>query len=228
MRHVNPEVNKRSYATAGRKAKSVETRQRVVDAARTLILTRGYRATTVAAIAADADVSIDTVYELVGRKPVLLKELIEQAISGTDRAVTAVERDYVKAMRAEPDSATMLKIYARAMREIQPRLAPLFLAARDASSTDSEALDVWKQINERRAQNMRRLAGDLRTRGGLRAGLSTNDVADVIWAMNSPELYVMLTGVRGWSARRFERWLADSLCRLLLSSDVSEGATAQA
>ena len=40
-----------------------------------------------------ADVNVDTVYALVGRKPVLLKALIEQAISGTDSAVVAEERD---------------------------------------------------------------------------------------------------------------------------------------
>ena len=36
-----------------------------------------------AGIANRAGVNVDTVYELVGRKPVLLRELIEQAISGT-------------------------------------------------------------------------------------------------------------------------------------------------
>ncbi len=66
---------------------------------------RGYRATTVTAVVATADVHVDTVYALVGRKPVLLRELIEQALSGTDCAVVAEERDYVRAIRGklEPD-----------------------------------------------------------------------------------------------------------------------------
>ena len=58
---------------------------------------RNYRGTTIAEIARRADVHVDTVYELVGRKPVVLRELIEQAISGTDRAVVAEDRAYVKA-----------------------------------------------------------------------------------------------------------------------------------
>nr|MBA2738192.1 TetR/AcrR family transcriptional regulator [Nocardioidaceae bacterium] len=37
-----------------------------------------------------------------------------------------------------------------------------------------------------------------------------------IWATNSSELYVLLTVERGWSADRYERWLADTWCRLLL------------
>ena len=44
-------------------------------------------ATTVADIAAAAGVHVRPSYELVGRKPVILRELLERAISGTDRAV---------------------------------------------------------------------------------------------------------------------------------------------
>lgn len=207
---------KRSYDAASRQARSAETRQRIVDAARELMLEVGYRATTIAEVAARAGVNVDTVYELVGRKPVLLRELIEQAISGTDRAVVAEERDHVKAVVAEPDPAKKLAIYARAVRHTQQRMAPLFLALRDASSTEPEARLVWKEISERRAANMRKLARDLRDAGGLRAGLSIAEAADVIWATNSSELYVLLTVERGWSPHRFERWLADTWRRLLL------------
>jgi AcrR family transcriptional regulator len=207
---------RRTYDATRRRARSAETRQRVLDAARIEFLERGYRATTIGAIAAQAEVNVDTVYELVGRKPVVLRELIEQAISGSDRAVVADEREYVKAMRATGDPVEKLTIYARAVRRIQARMAPLYLALRDASSTEPEAEEVWRDISERRAANMRRLVHDLKSTGKLRRDLSVNDAADVVWALNSAELYVMLTVDRGWSAQRYERWLADSWCRLLL------------
>lgn len=207
---------KRTYDSRRRQARSAETRQRILDGARALLLDRGYRATTIAAVAATAAVNVDTVYELVGRKPVVLRELIEQAISGTDGAVVAEDRDYVTAMLAEPDPRTKLAIYARAVCEIQQRMAPLFLALRDASSTEPEARTVWDDISERRATNMRKLADDLRATGGLRDDLSIEEAADVIWATNSSELYVLLTVERGWSPRHFERWLTDTWQRLLL------------
>jgi AcrR family transcriptional regulator len=211
------EVKKaRAYDATTRRARSAETRARILDAARALILERGYRATTVAAVAEDAGVNVDTVYALVGRKPLILRELIEQAISGTDRAVTPDERDYVRAMRDSADAEEKLAIYARAIREIQARMAPLHIALRDASSTEPEAEQVWRQISERRAANMRRLVEDLKGTGRLRRDLSVGQAADVVWATNSAELYVMLTVERGWSATRYERWLADSWCRLLL------------
>jgi AcrR family transcriptional regulator len=181
-----------------------------------LIVERGYRATTIAEIARRAGVHVDTVYELVGRKPVILRELIEQAISGVEGAVPAEEREYVKAIRREPDAARKLAVYAGAMREIQARMAPLHLALRDASSTEPEAATVWREISDRRAANMRRLAQELEDAGGLRAGVSVAEAADVIWATNSSELYVLLTVERGWSPERYERWLAETWCRLLL------------
>jgi AcrR family transcriptional regulator len=209
-------VKRRTYDRAGRQAQSAETRQRIVETARALMLERGYRATTIAAIAAGAGVNADTVYELVGRKPTLLRELIEQAVSGTDHAVVAEEREQIKAIRAEPDPENKLRLYAKSIRETHARLAPLFLALRDAASTEPEARAVWQEISDRRATNMRKLVGEIRGSGRLRAGVSTNDGADTIWVMNSPEVYVLLTVDRGWSPAHYERWLAESWIRLLL------------
>jgi hypothetical protein len=171
----------------------------------------------VAHIAAGAGVNIDTVYQLVGRKPLILRELIERAISGTDEAIVAEDRGYVHAIQAEPDPHAKLSIYAKAVCSIQGRLAPLYLALRDASETEPEAREVWQEISDRRAANMRKLAKDLSTAGGLRRGLTVSEAADILWATNSSELYVLFTVERRWSARRYEQWLADTWRRLLLS-----------
>lgn len=214
---VVKEVKGRHYDNAGRQTQSDETRQRIVEAARHLMVERGYRATTIADVAKRAGVHVDTVYALIGRKPVLLRELIEQAISGTDRAVSAQERGYVKAIRSASDPVRKLTIYAEATRRIQARMAPLLLALRDASATEPEAKQVWREISDRRAANMCQLVQDLDATGGLRAGLSIDEAADIIWATNSSELYVLLTIERGWPPDRYERWLAEAWCRLLLA-----------
>jgi AcrR family transcriptional regulator len=216
MSGMTAEVKSRQYDNAGRKSQSEDTRRQILDAARTLLIDKGYRATAVAAIAAEAGVHVDTVYALVGRKPVLLRELIEQAISGTDRAVEADERDYVKAIQAESNPVNKLTIYAAAVCKIQARMAPLLLALRDASTTEPEAKNIWQEISSRRATNMRRLAQDLEAAGGLRPGVSIDEAADVIWATNSSEMFVLFTVERGWSPDRYQNWLADTWCRLLL------------
>jgi hypothetical protein len=122
-------------------------------------------------------------------------------------------------MRAEPDPARKLAIYAGAVRSIHARMAPLFVALRDAASTEPEAAAVWRDVSERRATNMRRLVADLE--GGLRPDLSIEDAADFVWATNSPELYVMVTSERRWTPERYEAWLADLWIRYLLGAGPS-------
>jgi len=75
------------------------------------------------AIAEAAGVALDTVYAAVGPKPVLFRLLLETAISGADDAVPAESRDYVRAIRSAPDAPGRLRIYAAALRRVQPRLA---------------------------------------------------------------------------------------------------------
>lgn len=207
---------KRDYDASNRQADSAATRARIIDAARGLFTRQGYRATTIHQIAAGADVHVDTVYRLVGRKAVVLRELIEQAISGTDRAVPAEERDYVVALKAEADPGRKIAIYASAMSRIQPRMAPLLAALDDASRTEAEAAEVWQSVADRRAANMRRFVEELRQAGGLRPGLTVAEAADTVWATNSPELYLMLVRHRGWTPEQYEAWLADLWAAYLL------------
>jgi AcrR family transcriptional regulator len=213
---MSERVKPRRYDSTRRQQASREKRRRVLISARELFLSAGYRTTTIADIAARARVNADTVYELVGRKPTILRELIEEAISATDHPVAAEQRRYVQAIRSEANPSRKIEIYARAVRRIQERMAPLFLALRDAAVTDPEAKQVWDTISERRAANMRLFVKDMEVAGGLRDELAVETAADTVWVMNSSEVYVLLTIERGWSPRKFERWLIDTWKRLIL------------
>ncbi len=206
----------RSYHSPRRAEQAAATRGAVLAAAREAFVSNGYAATTVADIARRARVAVDTVYTTVGRKPALLREVLETAISGTDQAVPAADRDYVERVRAAPTAAAKIETYARALVAIQARLAPVFLALRDAAATDPDSATLWTEITGRRARNMRDFAADLRATGELRADLSDDAVADIVWSMNGPEYWVLLVGERGWSPERFGTYLADAWTRTLL------------
>jgi len=167
-------------------------------------------------VANRAGVSVDTVYAAVGRKPALLRELVETSISGAGTSVPAEQRDYVLRMRAAGSAREMLTIYAYAVTGIQQRLAPVFLALRDAAMTDPDCAALWAEISARRAANMRAMAAELRATGDVREDLSDDQVADVIWSMNSSEYWVLLVRERSWSPERFASWLIDAWTRLLL------------
>jgi hypothetical protein len=130
--------------------------------------------------------------------------------------VPAEARGYVQTIRAAPGAGAKIDAYAAALREIQPRLAPLFRALAAAAPAEPALGALWREIADRRAANMRLFAADLAATGALRPGLSIEEAADVVWATNAPELYLLLVDGRGWSPERYGRWLADAWRRLLL------------
>ncbi len=214
---AEPVKESRPYRSARRAEQAARTRGAVLAAARELVVEAGYARTTVAEIARRAGVAVDTVYAAVGRKPEVLRHLVESALSGTDETVPAAERDYVHQIRTAAGAREKLAIYAGALTAIQQRLAPVFLALREAAATDDSAGALWREIAERRARNMRDFAADLRATGELRADLSDDEVADVIWSMNAAEYWVLLVHERSWTPDRFRAWLVDAWTRLLLA-----------
>jgi AcrR family transcriptional regulator len=214
MTHM-PGPVKRRYDATGRRQAAARTRAAILDAARELFAERGYSATPMTAIADRAGVALDTIYASAGRKPELARLLIETAISGTDEAVPAEQRDYVQAIRAAPDASGKIAVYAAAMAAIAPRLAPVLAIIQQAAHDEPELARLWNQIAERRAANMRLFVADLAAVATLR--LDPDQAADIVWATNSAEMYQLLVGQRGWTPERYQRFLADTWHRMLLA-----------
>lgn len=215
-REVNTQPRKRTYNATRRKQAAAESRHAILAAARNLFLERGYAGATMPAIAEAAGVALDTIYAAIGTKPVLMRQLIESAISGRDETIPALSRDYVREIHAESDPRRKLARYARAVREIQQRLAPLFAVLRVAATTEPDLAALWQEIADRRAANMRLFIAEVAEAGGLRDGISLDEAADLVWATNSPEFYLLLVRDCGWAPDRFEHHLAELWQRMLL------------
>jgi hypothetical protein len=50
----------------------------------------------------------------------------------------------------------------------------------------------------------------------LAAHLDVASATDILWALNHPNLYMLLAGERGWSPEHYEQWLGDLVCAQLL------------
>jgi AcrR family transcriptional regulator len=209
------QVNRRRYDRTLREAQAALTRENVLSAALDLFTTRGYASTTGRDIAAAAGVSLDTVYASVGRKPELMLLLMERAISGTTEPVQAEQRDYVHQIHAAATAADKIAVYAAALGQLLPRLAPLVDALRQAAATDPTCATLWHSIADRRRTNMATFAAELRATGELRTDLTDDDVADIIWSTNAPEYYQLLAQ-QGWPPDKYTWLLTDLWTRLLL------------
>ena len=167
------------------------------------------------AIAAEASVSIETVYLSVGGKASLVRYLVETALSGTNEPVPPLQRKGAVKIRAEPDPRRKLKLFARMVRPTLERLAPIWQVIMEAAPTDTELQAHVDQLLERHAGSMRLAIEHLTETRPLRREISKGIARDVLWAMVSPEFYRLLVVGRGWTGEMFENWLADAWQRLL-------------
>lgn len=218
------EVKGRPYDATRRRAAAEQTRMRVLAAARELFLTEGYDATPVTQVARRAGVSVDTVYATVGRKPQLLLAVHDMELAGAPSPVGREERDYVREMRAAAGARTKLELYAAALADRLPRTVPLMDALRSAGATDPECAAAHEALSERRAQGMRGLAAELLATGELRAGLAVDDVATLLWSMNSPDYFLLLQR-RGLAPQEYAVLVTRVWTHTLLPDEPAEPAT---
>ena len=166
---MSPAVNpRRSYDASGRQEQARQNRLTVLRAARRLFLEHGYAATTMAAVAGSAGVSVETVYKAFGNKAGLVKAVFDSDIVGDDEPVPLMEREFVQRNIAEPDPRRKLETYGEHLAQTLPRAGPIQLVVRAAAAADPAAAAVWAQLQQERLTGMTAFANHLDGGGHLR------------------------------------------------------------
>ncbi|WP_409331575.1 TetR/AcrR family transcriptional regulator [Trujillonella humicola] len=202
---------------SSRADQAAQTRRRVREAAGRLFLQEGYAATTLQQIADEAGVAVQTVYFHFGNKRTLLKEVADVASVGDDEPVALLDRPWVQELRGAPDGPETVAVWLRVSREIFGRVAPVLRIVRDAAGSDPDMAAQWEVNQQQRHTAHRMLAETLDAKGALRAGLAVEEAADVLFALISLEVYVLLTVDRGWEPERWERWATSAVCDAVLA-----------
>lgn len=207
---------RRAYNSARRQEQARETRRAVLAAARRLFVTQGYAGTTMGAVAAEAAVSVETVYKAFANKAGLAKAVFDVAIVGDDEEIPLLHREVVRRNMAEADGRRKLLQYGEHLTVVAPRTGPILLVVRAAAAGDPAAAEVWGQLQSERLAGMTAFAGHLSAGGYLRDGVAMEEARDVLWAHTSVELWDLLVNQRGWDDDRFGRWVAHQLIAALL------------
>jgi AcrR family transcriptional regulator len=206
----------RPYRSALREAQARRTRRRVLEAATAVFLYRGYGGTTMRAVAAAAGVSVPTVEALFGTKARLLKAAIDVAIAGDHDPDAVLDRDWAATARTITTVHDFLTVVGRTLRPAMTRSAGLVLAAYDAAGTDPALRELAEQLSAQRAATVAWIIDGIRDRASLRRGITRSHAIDQAWLLIDPAVYQRLTRYRGWSPAHYEKWLTDTITRLLL------------
>lgn len=216
------DVKTRRYDSSRRQERSRATRLRIIQTAHDLFVERGYPGTSIEAIAAAADVAPATIYRLFPSKRHILKAVIDVTAVGDDEPIALHDRPDVVALRQVRDPSAYLRGYAHVAQVVGERTAALHHMLRSAAAVDAEAAEMLDTTNAQRHAGQGVVARGVRERGALRASLGEREAQDIIYALISPELRRILRHEREWSAGRYERWLADTLCATLLDPDLTD------
>ncbi|MGO4591633.1 TetR/AcrR family transcriptional regulator [Paenarthrobacter sp. 2TAF44] len=191
-------------------AQAAATKAAVVEASRQLFLSRGYVATTVGAVAEQAGVAIQTIYNSVGNKAALLSAVVDATAAGPDasRSVPEIMRERTA---AAADADAVIALLADWFAEVHPRSSELFSVMRQASAVDPEVAEVLRDRAELRLRNYAEAAAALRKRGVLTSGMSDEQAAAVIWSVGHPDTYRSLVLDFGWEPERYRDWVHAAL-----------------
>jgi AcrR family transcriptional regulator len=209
---------RRTYRSTRRAQQSAKTRREIVTEAGILFRDRGYAAVAMEVIAAGAGVAVETIYRAFGSKAGLFRAVIDAAVAGgVSRAEVPVEeRPAIRAVIEEPDPRRQVARYAATQPGIHRRAGPLLRVLRGAAATDADLGRLWDEIESARLTGQGRFVARLAEEGVLRPGLTVGVGRDGVWTLCSLAVYDMLVETRGWSAERYEAWLAERLADLLL------------
>src|SRR5215211_7330952 len=93
----------RPYDNSARVASSRARQLRVAEVTAQMLVERGYGATTMASVAAAAEVSVPWLYKVFGPKPALVKRVYDLLLAGDSDTVPLAQRPAFRALTAETD-----------------------------------------------------------------------------------------------------------------------------
>jgi AcrR family transcriptional regulator len=201
---------RRRYESPRRAQHAAETRAAILDAAGRLFAEQGWTGTGMRDVARAAGVSVETVYSNFRSKADLLLAALDVAVVGDDLPIPVAERpeftDLGRGSRAERARAA-----ARLVREINERTYGMQRALREGAAGNSES-----GLAERLTEGEERRRVNVGQGLQLVAGSPVSDTErDGIWAVLSMDVYRLLVDQSGWSAARYEEWLAEAIVNLI-------------
>ncbi len=209
--------SRRRYDSSGRERGARRTRELLLDTAQRRFLRDGYAATTVAAIADEVGVSVETVYKSFGGKSGLVRALYDRGLLGAGRSAAYERSDRMR--EDETDPRVIMRNWGVLTTEVASVVTPIRLLMRAAAATDRDMAALLAESDRERLARMEHHARFLADRGHLRDGVTVARATDVLWTCSSAEIYELLVLQRGWPGEAFAEFVSELMISALLPAD---------
>jgi AcrR family transcriptional regulator len=186
------------------------TRVAIVNAARKLFAERGFFATKVDDIAAEARVAAATVYAVAGGKQGLINELVR--IWSTDPAIEGT----LDRVRAATDGREIVVITGEASRSHRERFGDLMRVLLNTAPHDAAVAEQLADVTELYRGSFVEFAKRMAELGALRDDVDETYAVDMLWFYFGYSSYFTLHDDNHWTYKRSEQWLVEQACRELL------------
>ena len=199
------------------------TRRSSIEAAGRLFVESGYGSTTLQQTSLDlAGLAVQTIYASFGNKQTVLAEVLDVSIAGDDEPVAVNDRAWMEVVFNDPDPRTRLVAYAAAVAGIYSRAGTIFHVLQAAADTDAALAPLAEENEQRRRTGAASVVAGLTGIGALDEGLTELRATDILWTLNSPDHYRRLVTNSGWQLRDYENWLAVTMIRSLIASELRD------
>ena len=204
----NPPPEKRP--PQGRRAlQADQTRRDILSAARQRFARQGYAATTLKDIAADAGVSVQTVYDSVGTKAELvrrLNDLIDAEAQVGEIAATLASLD---------DPLAVARVPARITCRLIDRCGDILRACLAGTATEPGLAGLAEEGGRRHRAGAASVAQQLSVMRALRATLDVDQAATTIAALADFRVAILLIDDHRMTLGQLEDWIADTTIRAI-------------
>lgn len=211
-------LKSRKYVSPTREQKAQATKNRILDAAETLLIEKGFAGMTVADVARTAGVSPQTVYAIFTSKAGIIMAAIEDRVLNDDANV-----DAIKLLQSAQDALLILKGTATLVRNVYEGNAPTFTAVYGACVVSPQLAELEADLGELRLQKQDPVVKNLMASGQIHPHLCKETIRDILWAITSREVYYLFVVKRGWSPDKYEKQLFSMLAASLVRPEAIAG-----
>ena len=199
------------YRSERRQLQAQLTQRDIVQAARRLFARNGYSRTTMAHIAREAGVVVQTIYSNVGSKRELLRRMND--LIDEEGGVAELEQR----MAAAEEPREMLRLCVQLTRQIAERCGDIIAAIDSAARAEPEMAEISEEGRRRHHEGTRGVAEALARAGALPGGMSVERAAQLLAVLTYNEAYFQLARDYGMSFDDAEEWVLSALETLVFT-----------